>query len=76
MLRFIRWMKTSSSVGSVAVIRSAAMMLEYVGRGEAGGRIERAVMRTLEAGAGLTRDLGGDGNTNTLAEQVIKNLGA
>jgi isocitrate dehydrogenase (NAD+) len=60
----------------IAVIRSAAMLLEHVGRGDAGARIERAVMKTLEAGVGLTRDLGGDGTTNTVAEQVIKNLGA
>jgi isocitrate dehydrogenase (NAD+) len=60
----------------IAVIRSAAMLLEYVGRGEAGARIERAVMKTLEAGVGLTRDLGGDGNTTTLTDAVIKNLGA
>ena len=33
-------------------------------------------MKTLEAGVGLTRDLGGDGNTTTLTDQVIKNLGA
>jgi isocitrate dehydrogenase (NAD+) len=60
----------------IAVIRSAAMLLEYVGRGEAGSRIDRAVMKTLQAGVGLTRDLGGDGNTHTLTEEVIKNLGA
>jgi isocitrate dehydrogenase (NAD+) len=60
----------------IAVIRSAAMMLEHVGRGEAGVRIERAVVKTLQAGVGLTRDLGGDGNTATITEQIIKNLGA
>ena len=60
----------------IAVIRSAAMLLEYVGRGEAGARIESAVMKTLKAGVGLTRDLGGDGNTTSITEQIIKNLGA
>jgi isocitrate dehydrogenase (NAD+) len=52
------------------------MLLEHVGRGDAGARIERAVMKTLEAGIGLTGDLHGTGTTNTLTEQVIKNLGA
>ncbi len=60
----------------IAVVRSAALMLEHVGRGEAGKRIEQAVIRTLQAGVGLTRDLGGDGTTATITEQIIKNLGA
>jgi isocitrate dehydrogenase (NAD+) len=33
-------------------------------------------MVTLERGIGLTRDLGGDGNTATITEQIIKNLTA
>jgi isocitrate dehydrogenase (NAD+) len=58
----------------IAVIRSAAMMLEHVGHREAAVRIERAVVRTLEAGVGLTRDLKGAGTTATITEQIIKNL--
>jgi isocitrate dehydrogenase (NAD+) len=58
----------------IAVVRSAAMMLEHVGHRPAAERIERAVVRTLEAGVGLTRDLGGDGTTATITEQIIKNL--
>ena len=60
----------------IAVVRSAALMLEHIGRAEAGRRIERAVMMTLEAGVGLTRDLGGTGTTATVTEEIIKNLGA
>jgi isocitrate dehydrogenase (NAD+) len=59
----------------IAVVRSAAMMLEHVGHREAAVRIERAVVKTLEAGVGLTRDLKGDGTTATITEQIIKNLG-
>src|SRR5205823_6519438 len=59
----------------IAVIRSAAMMLEHVGHGADGARVEAAVMKTLAAGVGLTRDLGGDGTTTTLTDQIIKNLG-
>jgi isocitrate dehydrogenase (NAD+) len=58
----------------IAVVRSAAMMLEHVGYRPAAERIERAVMRTLEQGVGLTRDLGGDGTTATITEQLIRNL--
>jgi isocitrate dehydrogenase (NAD+) len=60
----------------IAVVRSAALMLEYVGHREAAVKIERAVAATLQAGVGLTRDLGGTGTTATITEQLIKNLGA
>jgi isocitrate dehydrogenase (NAD+) len=58
----------------IAVIRSGAMMLEHVGHRPAAERIERAVVKTLRAGVGLTRDLGGDGTTATITEQIVKNL--
>ncbi|MFL5244844.1 MAG: isocitrate/isopropylmalate dehydrogenase family protein [Gemmataceae bacterium] len=58
----------------IALVRSAAMMLEYVGQLVPAQRIETSVQRTLEAGRGLTRDLGGDGTTATLTRQLIANL--
>jgi isocitrate dehydrogenase (NAD+) len=58
----------------IALLRSAAMMLEHIGQREAARRIEASVRRTLAAGVGLTRDLGGDGNTATITERVIENL--
>jgi isocitrate dehydrogenase (NAD+) len=58
----------------IAVIRSAAMLLDHVGQREAGRRIERAVVRTLQAGRRLTRDLGGDGSTRTITEEIVGNL--
>jgi isocitrate dehydrogenase (NAD+) len=58
----------------MALLRSAAMMLEHIGQRDAGARIERSVERTLIAKKGLTRDLGGDGNTATLTEQLKINL--
>ena len=58
----------------IAVIRSAALLLDHIGQREAGKRIERAVRRTLTDGVGLTRDLGGDGMTATVTERVIANL--
>jgi isocitrate dehydrogenase (NAD+) len=60
----------------IAVVRSAALMLEYVGHRDAAVKIESAVAATLRAGVGLTRDLGGTGTTATITEQLIKNLGA
>jgi isocitrate dehydrogenase (NAD+) len=58
----------------VALIRSAAMLLEHVGQRVPARRIEASVRRTLAAGRGLTRDLSGDGNTATLTRELIENL--
>ena len=59
-------------VGSL--LRSAALMLDHIGQREVAAKIEQSVRRTLQAGRGLTRDLGGGGNTRTLTEQLVKNL--
>jgi isocitrate dehydrogenase (NAD+) len=58
----------------IAVIRSAALLLQYIGQARAAQRIEEAVRRTLRAGRGLTRDLGGDGTTATITQQLISNM--
>jgi isocitrate dehydrogenase (NAD+) len=58
----------------IALLRSAAMMCEHIGQREPAQRIERSVRATLKSRKGLTRDLGGDGNTQTLTEQLISNL--
>jgi isocitrate dehydrogenase (NAD+) len=60
----------------IAVIRSAAMMLDHVGERNAAEKIERSVAKTLQAGVGLTRDLGGSGNTASITTELVKNLGA
>src|SRR5499426_1087605 len=52
----------------IALIRSAAMMLEHIGQKAAAQKIEASVRRTLADGKGLTRDLGGDGTTATMTE--------
>ena len=58
----------------IALLRSGAMMLDHVGQRQAAERIEQSVRKTLQAGVGLTRDLGGVGNTATITEQLIANL--
>ena len=58
----------------IALLRSAALMLEHIGQRRPAERIEMSVRRTLEAKRGLTRDLGGDGNTATITEQLVANL--
>jgi isocitrate dehydrogenase (NAD+) len=58
----------------IALIRSAALLLEHIGQRQAAERIEESVRRTLREGQGLTRDLSGNGNTATLTAQLVKNL--
>jgi len=58
----------------IALLRSAAMLLEHIGQRGPAGRIEASVRRTLAARKGLTPDLGGDGSTATLTAQLSANL--
>src|SRR5262245_3722425 len=55
----------------IALIRSAAMMLEHIGQRKPAARIEASIRATLQAGKGLTRDLRGDGTTATLTERLV-----
>jgi isocitrate dehydrogenase (NAD+) len=58
----------------IALIRSAALMLEHIGQRHSAGRIEEAVRKTLPNKAALTRDLGGAGTTATITRELISNL--
>jgi isocitrate dehydrogenase (NAD+) len=58
----------------IALLRSAALLLDHIGQRDPAQRIEASVRRTLQAGRGLTRDLGGDGSTTTITEELIRNL--
>jgi isocitrate dehydrogenase (NAD+) len=58
----------------IALIRSAAMMLDHIGQRQTALRIEEAVRKTLPEKKVLTRDLGGAGSTATLTERLIANL--
>jgi isocitrate dehydrogenase (NAD+) len=58
----------------IALLRSAAMMLEHIGQREPARCIEASVRATLQANQGLTRDLGGTGNTATITDRLIANL--
>jgi len=58
----------------IALVRTATMMLAHIGQSRSADRIESAVAKTLRAGIGHTRDLGGNGTTVTITEQLVANL--
>jgi isocitrate dehydrogenase (NAD+) len=54
-----------------ATILAGVMMLKYLGENKAADRVEKAVVKVLEEGKYLTRDLGGNTGTIEYAEAVI-----
>jgi isocitrate dehydrogenase (NAD+) len=58
----------------IALVRSAALLLDHIGQRQPAMRIEASVRRTLDAGTDLTRDLGGAGTTAALTGRLIANL--
>ena len=54
----------------MALILSAAMMLDHLGEHEAARRVREAVYATLREGKMLTRDLGGSAGTTQIAEAI------
>lgn len=56
------------------LLRSACMMLNYIGEKEASKRIENALFETLKDGAKLTQDLGGSATTEEFAQEIITRL--
>lgn len=56
------------------LLLSAIMMLEYIGEFDAAKRIEKALYKTLNDGASLTKDLNGNATTKEFSNEVIKNL--
>ncbi len=57
----------------IAAIRSAAMMLDYLGDKEGSVRIERAIRKTVSSGT-CTRDLCGNAGTREFGDAVIAAL--
>jgi methanogen homoisocitrate dehydrogenase len=57
----------------VAAIRSAAMMLKYLGDAQSAQRVEDAVTRLLKKGV-RTRDLGGSSGTREFGEALLMEL--
>jgi isocitrate dehydrogenase (NAD+) len=58
----------------IALIRSAILMLEYIGEHEAAEKIHKAICNVLKKGEKLTRDLGGTATTTEITEAIIDEL--
>jgi isocitrate dehydrogenase (NAD+) len=57
-----------------ALIRSALLMLDYIGETSAAARIEAALMRALATPARTTRDLGGSASTTEFTDAIVQAL--
>jgi len=58
----------------IALIRSAAMMLDHIGERAAAARVDRAVRAVLTQGEHLTGDLGGRATTKEITDAIIAEL--
>lgn len=58
----------------LAAIRSAALMLRYLGYGDGAITIDNAVNTVLREGKVLTPDLGGVSTTTQVLEEVLKKI--
>ena len=59
---------------SIALLRSACLMLDHLGEKANADRIRKAIDATLLTKDGLTPDLGGDGNLSSITKKIISNL--
>ncbi|KAF3918295.1 hypothetical protein ABW21_db0204070 [Orbilia brochopaga] len=58
----------------VAAVRSAAVMLEFMGLEDAAGKIYEAVDKGLEEGVIVSPDLGGKATTKEVVDDILKRL--
>jgi len=60
----------------LALIRSAVLMMQYLGEDAVAGRIEAAITRVVSEKGQLTRDLGGSCTTTELTEALVAAIAA
>ena len=56
------------------LLRSACMMLNYLGEVDASKNIEKALFEVLQDGGKLTKDLGGNATTEEFKKEIISKL--
>jgi isocitrate dehydrogenase (NAD+) len=59
----------------IAMMRSAVLMLRWLGKGEVADRVGRAIRHVFVDQAVRTRDLGGTASTSEFTEAVVRALG-
>jgi isocitrate dehydrogenase (NAD+) len=60
----------------LALIRSAVLMMQYLGEGAVAARIEGAIARVVSEKGLLTRDLGGSATTTEFTEALVSEIAA
>lgn len=63
-----------NAANPMALVLSGAMLLDHIGRYDAGERIRAAVSAILAEGKTLTRDLGGTASTTEIAEAIASRV--
>lgn len=58
----------------IALLQAACMMLEHIGKNDIAKKITNAILKTLNNGQSLTKDLGGSATTLELTNAIISNL--
>ena len=58
----------------IALLQAACMMLEHIGKKDIASKITNAILKTLNNGESLTKDLGGSSTTKELTQAIINNL--
>ena len=58
----------------VAMLLSAVMMLRYLGENDEADKLDSAILKVLDEGKYLTKDLGGSSSTSEMADAVKKCL--
>jgi 3-isopropylmalate dehydrogenase len=61
-----------NKVNPIATIRSAKMMLDYIGETDKADRIEAAVAQVIQEGLVCTYDMGGTATTSDMADAVAR----
>ena len=61
-------------VNPTAMLRSAKMMLEYLGEQEMAERLEEGIATTISQGDMLTYDMGGSASTLEMTQEIIDNM--
>ena len=56
------------------LLRSAIMMLNYLGENSAAQKIEKALFEVIQEGRVITADLGGSSSTKDFSNEIIKKL--